>query len=177
MRSLPLLSALLTLGLSSLGGCVIYGKDLIFSDDCGPDGPCDEDGWHGDDTAAAEDPAEAETVWALSPNTLDAGETRILSLSADPVFDYGLVDEIELYGDAAIDTFEIHDAEIQLVVTAAQGAPTGTADLLLLTVDGDGIWLEDALNIGLVEGAEDEDAAGDEGTGDEGAGSDDPDCG
>lgn len=173
MRTLPtLLFASLTL---QLGGCVIYGKDLVFSDDCGPDGICE-----GDERPTAEDTAgdsdeevEPDTTWTFTPSTLAPGETRILTLSADPIVDYAAIAEVELYGDAWVNTVELAEAGLSVVATADENAAAGTVDALLVTVDGDGIWLEDALQIGAGEAdpAEGSDQGGsDDAQGSDGAG-------
>lgn len=174
MRASSLLSCTLALlALASSGGCVIYEKGGVYGD--GPS--CDADGPGGDgvaDSGDAEDDSgqvgELQSTWTWDPDTLSPGETRIVSVSADPVFDYGTIDDVQIFGDGGICTFEVGQDGLSVVVSAWQDAGEGTLDALLLTDDGGAIWLEDALSIHIPDGSADGgDQGGDEVTGDEGS--------
>ena len=176
MRLASMLPALTTLALSSLGGCIIYEKDVIHQGggggggECGRGEDCDDWGWYdtaGGDTGGAEGEGEGEveTLWSFAPNTLAPGETRILSLTADPIFDYLTITEVALYGDASVCAIDVRDDEVLVTASALQDAADGTVNALIITADGDGIWVPDALSI--VGGA---DANGDGSDGADGSG-------
>ena len=183
MRLASMLPALTTLALSSLGGCIIYEKDVIHQGggggggECGRGEDCDDWGWYdtaGSDTGGAEGEGEGEveTLWSFAPNTLAPGETRILSLTADPIFDYLTITEVALYGDASVCAIDVRDDEVLVTASALQDAADGTVNALIITADGDGIWVPDALSI--VGGA---DANGDGSDGADGSGGSDPTTG
>ena len=180
MRTLPLLGAL---ALSSLGGCIIYEKDVIHQGggDCGPRENCDDWGWYDSaDTGGSggsepgdpgQDTDETETAWMFTPNSVAPGVTSILSLTADPVFDYSTIAEVDLYGDASVCAIDVRDSEVIVTVTAFQDAVEGsTVDALIVTADGAGIWVEDALTIAPADGSS-PDSSGD------GSGGSDPSTG
>lgn len=180
MRTLSLLPALGTLALSSLGGCIIYEKDVVHvgGEDCGPHEDCADWGWYDTGDTASGDPGtpdEPELSWLFTPNTLAPGETAILSLTADAPFDYGTIAEVDLYGDATVCAIDTREAEVLVTASAFSEAMEGsTVNALIITVDGEGIWVEDALTI--TGGAnQDPDGSGggddgsDPGTGDDGS--------
>lgn len=186
MRTLSMTLALGTFALSSLGGCIIYEKDVIHAGhDCGPHEDCDDWGWYdtadtGGDASDPGDPGQdtdqTETAWLFTPNTLAPGVTSILSLTADPVFDYSTVAEVDLYGDASVCAIDVREAEVIVTVSADQAAVEGsTVDALIVTTAGEGIWVEDALIITSASGEVPDGSGGsgdggaDPGTGDDGA--------
>lgn len=153
MRLHSLLPALGALSLSSLGGCIIYEKDVIHHDDgggeCGRGEPCDDWGWYEGEGDSAEDPGDVdpETLWFFAPNTLAPGETKILSLTSDPIYDYLSITEVALYGDASVCAIDVREDEVLVTASAFQDAAEGTVNALIVTEDGEGIWVPDALSI------------------------------
>lgn len=162
MRAQAALASLSLVALSSLSGCVYYNGDLKIGDECDPGEPC----WGWEDSGLVEEP---EIAWTLDPSVLSPGDTRIVSVTAEPLYPYLEIADVELYGDVTLCTFEATEAELQVVVSVAQDAPEGTVDLLLVTMEGDGIWLEDALSVawsperpGAEEDPEGEDPTGED---------------
>jgi len=181
MRAFSLLLCSLALTpLSMLGGCIIVEKGGAFGDGpgmgCDADGPGDDDdsgdsggensgensGDSGGDTGQGE---AAQSTWTWDPGTLAPGETRIVSVTAEPTFDYASVTDVQIYGEAGICTFEAGADGLSVVVSVAQDAGEGTLGAVLILADGEAIWQEDALVVHAP------DASGDAGADGTGAGS------
>lgn len=181
MRAFSLLLCSLALTpLSMLGGCIIVEKGGTVGD--GPGMGCDADGPGHDDQgedSAADDSGDSggdtgqgqavQSTWTWDPGTLAPGETRIVSVTAEPIVDYASVTDVQIYGEAGICTFEAGADGLSVVVSVAQDAGEGTLDAVLILADGEAIWQEDALVVHAPDAGADGTGAGASGSGAEAA--------
>lgn len=152
------LASIAALSLTLLGGCVIYEKDITHGGHGGGPGQC-QNGWGEDSGWGGDTGAAVETTFLLTPNTIGAGETKILSLTADPAFDFGTISDIQLYGGATVCTFTPRATELLVTVSAASNVTAGPEDMLLVLTDGSVIYVADALIV-TATGADNSDPNG-----------------
>ena len=117
----------------------------------GGDGGTDTGADTGGDTAEP-DPA---LLFTLSPDLVWAGETDILSLTANQTFDYASIADLEFLGDVTICAFEAREDELLLTVSTDKLVAPGAVDLLIRMSDGENHLADDILTReGGVEGGE-----------------------
>ncbi len=142
MTPTRILALLLLPALSS--GCILYDGTCG-----GPKGECrwdhDGDGVTEDTAGLGDDSAAAEASFTLDPAEATAGDTVIVSLTAEN-FDLSTVTEIEAFGDVALLAAAVRDGEILLTLRVAADADEGAADLLLHVGD-DAEFLEAAFTV------------------------------
>ncbi len=138
----------LSLALLSLGGCVVYDKpchdDGFWNDDTG-------DGFGGQDGGTHE--PEPELGIVLTPDTLEQGETAIVSMQADLDFDWSTVEEIVFYGDVTPCAMQARADELLVTLSVAADAEAGAVDMVLELKDGEAHWVDDALFVVEVGGS------------------------
>ncbi|MFT4977872.1 MAG: hypothetical protein ACI8S6_003779 [Myxococcota bacterium] len=112
--------------------------------------PCDEE-WidSGGMSEDGESDPYADLSFRLSPDVAQAGDVFITSLVADGVadFDYGLIAELDFYGDVQVCTMQARGDELLISIGVSGSAPTREIDLVVVLEDGETIYVEAALTI------------------------------
>lgn len=133
-----------------LPGCIIYdrtGKCWHHGDD--GDGACVVDGESeglsdGENGEGADSGVAPAPVFSLNPSEANAGENVIASLTVEGEFDLAAVNEVEAFGDVTLLATQNRGSEILLSLAVDSDAAEGTADLLL-HIEGDAVFVENAL--------------------------------
>ncbi|MSQ02378.1 MAG: hypothetical protein EXR71_10895 [Myxococcales bacterium] len=111
-------------------GCILYDGTC----DGGPKGECrlddDGDGLTEDTAGLGQDSADAAATFTLDPDQAEAGETVIVSLTAEN-FDLATVTEVEVFGDVTLLAGAAREGEILLTLGVDADADEGAADVLL----------------------------------------------
>lgn len=144
------------------GGDAADDNDGSDVDDGNGGGDGSDGGGDGGDTGAdtggdGRDTGEPDPalLFTLSPDLVWAGETDILSLTANQSFDYAAIADLEFLGDVTICAFEAREDELLLTVSTDKLVAPGAVDLLIRMSDGENHLADDILTIeGGVEGGE-----------------------
>lgn len=128
--------------LIALSGCIIVIKDGGHGQGGSSDGYGGDPGEYVDSGWTEPEP---EQLWWLSPDSIVAGQTSILSLQAEPVVDYSSIANVEFYGDVTVCAISARDGELLVTASAAADAIEGPADMLIELADGTAIWVDEAL--------------------------------
>lgn len=120
-----------------MGGCIIYDT---HNRGRGEGGWWDtgDTGEYTDDTDGRPDDTDGRPTFqfALSPSRGEIGTTFIASLTAvGEAFDFGAVEDVEVYGSADVLAFNARAGELLLTLAIPAAATPGTADLLLVLPD------------------------------------------